>query len=54
MYLASIFVLAALTSGGAPSILVANPETVCPSRNVPLEGRKSPSIHSPSVSQTSR
>ncbi len=42
MYLASIFVLAALTSGGAPSILVANPDTVCPSRNVPLEGRKSP------------
>ena len=42
MYLASVVVLVALTSGGAPSALVANPDTVCPSRNVPLEGRKSP------------
>ena len=43
MYLATVVALAALTSGGAaPAGLVTNPDTVCPSRNVPLEGRKSP------------
>jgi hypothetical protein len=43
MHLATVVALAALTSGGAaPAGLVAHPDTVCPSRNVPLEGRKSP------------
>ena len=43
MYLATVVALATLTSGGAsPAALVTNPEPVCQSRNVPLEGRKSP------------
>jgi hypothetical protein len=43
MYLAAIVALSALTSDGAsPAALVTNPEPVCPSKNVPLEGRKSP------------
>ena len=43
MHLATVVALAALTSGGtAPAGLVAHPDTVCPSRNVPLQGRKSP------------
>jgi hypothetical protein len=43
MYLATVVALAALTSGGAvPAGLAAYPDTVCPSRNVPIEGRKSP------------
>lgn len=43
MYLATVVALAALTSGGAaPAGLVTNPDTVCPFRNVPIEGRKSP------------
>jgi Protein of unknown function (DUF2911) len=43
MYLATVLALAALTSGGAaPAGLVTYPDTVCPSRNVPLQGRKSP------------
>ncbi|MEO8090297.1 MAG: DUF2911 domain-containing protein [Gemmatimonadales bacterium] len=44
MYLAIVVALAALSSGGGASNgrLVAYPDTVCPSRNVPLEGRKSP------------
>ena len=43
MYLATVVALAALsTSGAANPDLVAYPDTVCPSRNVPLEGRKSP------------
>ncbi|HEY8196330.1 MAG TPA: DUF2911 domain-containing protein [Gemmatimonadales bacterium] len=43
MYLATIAALTALsTSGAATRDLVAHPDTVCPSRNVPLEGRKSP------------
>jgi DUF2911 family protein len=43
MYLATVVALTALTSGGAaPAALVTYPDTVCPFRNVPLEGRKSP------------
>jgi hypothetical protein len=43
MYLATIVALAGLTSAGTvPAGLVTNPDTVCPSRNVPIEGRKSP------------
>ena len=43
MYLATVVALAALTSTGpANRNPVANPDTGCPSRNVPLEGRKSP------------
>jgi hypothetical protein len=43
MYLATVVALAALSSTVPGSRdLVAYPDTVCPSRNVPLEGRKSP------------
>ena len=43
MYLTTVVALAALTRGGAsPAALVTSPEPVCQSRNVPLEGRKSP------------
>ena len=43
MYLATVVALTALTSGGAaPTTLATHPDPVCPSRNVPLEGRKSP------------
>ncbi len=43
MYLATVIALAALTGGGTePTGLVTYPNPVCPSRNVPLEGRKSP------------
>lgn len=43
MYLTTLVALAALTSGGAaPAGLVAHADTMCPSRNVPIEGRKSP------------
>jgi hypothetical protein len=43
MYLATVVALATLTSGGAaPGGLVTYPDTVCPHRNVPIEGRKSP------------
>ncbi|MEA2722934.1 MAG: hypothetical protein QOH59_705 [Gemmatimonadales bacterium] len=43
MYFATLVALAALSSNGVTSEdLVAYPDTVCPSRNVPLEGRKSP------------
>ncbi|HWN19112.1 MAG TPA: DUF2911 domain-containing protein [Gemmatimonadales bacterium] len=43
MYIATLVAIAALSSSGpAHGDLVANPDTVCPSRNVPLEGRKSP------------
>jgi len=43
MYLATVVALTALTSGGAaPTGLVTHSDPVCPSRNVPLEGRKSP------------
>jgi hypothetical protein len=43
MYIATLVALAVLTSSGpAHGDLIANPDTVCPSRNVPLEGRKSP------------
>lgn len=43
MYLATVLALAALTSGGAaPAGLVTYPDTVCPFRNVPIQGRKSP------------
>ena len=42
MYLATVVALAALTSGGAAPGLVTHPDPVCPSRNVPLAGRKSP------------
>jgi len=43
MYLVTVVALAALSSSGpAPSGLVAQGDTVCRSRNVPLEGRKSP------------
>ena len=43
MYLAAVLALAVLTSGGAAPIgLGTHPDPVCPSRNVPIEGRKSP------------
>jgi hypothetical protein len=42
MYLATVVALAALTGGGAAPGLVTHPDPVCPSRNVPLAGRKSP------------
>ena len=43
MYLATVVALTALTSAGAaPTGLAADPAPVCPSRNVPIEGRKSP------------
>ena len=42
MYLATVVAVAALTSGGASAGLVTHPDPVCPSRNVPLAGRKSP------------
>lgn len=43
MYLATVVALTVLTSGGAaPTALATHPDPVCPSRNVPLEGRKSP------------
>jgi hypothetical protein len=43
MYFATVVALTALTSGGAsPAGVVTYPDTVCPSRNVPIEGRKSP------------
>jgi hypothetical protein len=43
MDLATLVALAALTGGGpSTAALLTNPEPVCPSRNVPLEGRKSP------------
>ena len=41
MYLANILALTALTTGrGAPIGPVLHPDPVCPSRLVPLEGRK--------------
>ena len=43
MYLATVVALTALTTGGpAPTALATHPDPVCPSRNVPIEGRKSP------------
>jgi hypothetical protein len=43
MYFAAIVALAGLTGGGmVPAGPVTYPDTVCPSRNVPIEGRKSP------------
>ena len=43
MYLAIVVALTALTSGGAaPTGRATHPDPVCPSRNVPIEGRKSP------------
>ena len=43
MYLTTVVALAALTSGAAVSAgLVTHPDPVCPSRSVPLKGRKSP------------
>jgi hypothetical protein len=40
MYLAPFFALSVLLGGAEPGM--PNPDTACPSRNVPLEGRKSP------------
>lgn len=44
MYPISVLVLAATLAGGdgGPALTPANPDTTCPHRNVPLEGRKSP------------
>jgi Protein of unknown function (DUF2911) len=44
MYLASLFTLTSLLAAGpaAPVLLPVHPDTTCPHRNVPLEGRKSP------------
>jgi DUF2911 family protein len=43
MTLASYLVLAATVSASpTPTVHTVNPDTTCPSRNVPLEGRKSP------------
>jgi DUF2911 family protein len=45
MYLAAIFALSAVLGGTSTASLEPgkpHPDTACPSRNVPLEGRKSP------------
>jgi hypothetical protein len=43
MYLVTLLALAGMASGPGPTTLLAvNPDTACPSRRVPLEGRKSP------------
>jgi DUF2911 family protein len=45
MYLVAIFALSILSAAGSPSgrgPATPHPDTVCPFRNVPLEGRKSP------------
>jgi hypothetical protein len=43
VHLASVVALTALiSSGAAPTGLATHPDPVCPSRNVPMEGRKSP------------
>jgi DUF2911 family protein len=45
MYLAAIFALSAVLGGTSTASLepgTPHPDTACPSRNVPLEGRKSP------------
>ncbi len=43
MYLAALIALAAFAPGGAaPAGLAAQPDSMCPFRNVPIQGRKSP------------
>jgi hypothetical protein len=42
MYLAAIVALSAVVGGTSLEPIVPHPDTACPSRNVPLEGRKSP------------
>lgn len=43
MYLSTVLTLAGIASGaGTPAFQPVKPDTDCPSRNVPLEGRKSP------------
>jgi hypothetical protein len=42
MYLAAIVALSAAVGGTSLEPIVPHPDTACPSRNVPLEGRKSP------------
>jgi hypothetical protein len=45
MHLAAIFALSAMLGGTRPALSVSgtpHPDSACPSRNVPLEGRKSP------------
>jgi len=43
MFLTTVVALAAFTTGEAPPAgLVTHPDTLCPFRNVPIEGRKSP------------
>jgi hypothetical protein len=45
MYFAAIFTLSAVLGGTSPALpgpVTPHPSAACPSRNVPLEGRKSP------------
>lgn len=42
MYLAAIVALSAVVGGTSLEPVVPHPDTACPSRNVPLQGRKSP------------
>lgn len=43
MFLTTVVALATVTTGGAtPAGIVTRPDTVCPFRNVPIAGRKSP------------
>jgi hypothetical protein len=45
MYFAAIFALSAVLGGSSPALSepgAPHPDTACPSRNVPLAGRKSP------------
>jgi hypothetical protein len=45
MYLAAIFTLVGVLGGTSPALsepVTSHPRAACPSRNVPLEGRKSP------------
>jgi hypothetical protein len=42
MYLAAIVALSAVVGGASLEPVKPHPDTACPSRNVPLEGRKSP------------
>ena len=42
MYLAAIVALSAVLGGTSPEPGKPHPDTACPSRNVPLQGRKSP------------
>jgi hypothetical protein len=42
MFLISVLALTGVLTGSAPSLPTIHPDTTCPHRNVPLQGRKSP------------